>query len=260
MSSPVAAGPTIGDAFGELLRAAHAEQSGLARPASSGGSRPVFEIIERDDGLIDATYAGKYLAVPPQWPGFEQRALTRIEGRTLDIGAGAGRLALALQEQGLPVVALDTSPGAVEVAKLRGVRETVCATVDTYARGGARFDTFVLFGNNVGLLESRRRAPVLLTVLASMARPGARLVAQGTDPYGTESAVHMSYHARNRAAGRMGGQLRLRVRHRELATEWFDYLLCSTTELADLVASSSWRIEEIDDTDSPTYVATLRLA
>jgi SAM-dependent methyltransferase len=259
---PVPDQPQIGDAFGELMRAALAEERGQGVRPTFGGQipRPVIEIVERDDGLISGTPADRYLSRPADWPGFERRALDRLDGRVLDIGAGAGRVALALQDRGVPVVALDVSPGSIEVARTRGVRETACTTVDDHARGGDRYDAFALFGNNIGLLANPDRAPVFLAALAAMARPGARLIGQGTDPYGRDDEVHNAYHARNRAAGRMGGQLRLRVRYRELATDWFDYLLCSPDELASLVHGTPWRIADIDAADAPFYVATLRLA
>ena len=103
----------------------------------------------------------------------------------LDIGVGAGRTALELQRRGMAVTGLDTSPGAIEIARRRGLRDTVLNTVDGYARAAARYDTFLLLGNNLGLLEGRERAPVFLAALARLANPGARIIAQGTDPYGT---------------------------------------------------------------------------
>ena len=154
---------------------------------------------------------------------------------------------------------LDTSPGAIEVARARGLRDTVRNTVDAYAASAARYDTFLLLGNNVGLLENRDRAPVFLAALAALARPGARIVAQGTDPYGTTDPVHVSYHRRNRDRGRLGGQLRLRLRYRLLATDWFDYLVCSPGELESLLAGTRWRPISIDAADRPYYLAVMEL-
>jgi hypothetical protein len=52
--------------------------------------------------------------------------------------------------------------------------------------------------------------------------------------------------------------LRLRLRYRELATPWFDYLVCSAEELATLVRGSRWTLDDVDDRDAPYYLATLR--
>jgi len=253
--------PRVGDAFGELMRAALAERAGRGpRPTYAGRvPRPVIEIVERDDGFINGVPAARYLAGPAEWYDWERRALDRCDGHVLDVGAGAGRVALALQDRGAQVTALDISPGTVEVAAQLGVRDTVCTTVDDHARSGRRYDTFAFFGNNLGLLESRQRAPVLLAALAAQARPGARIVAQGTDPYGTTDPAHLAYHQHNRDRGRLPGQLRIRSRYEGLATPWFDYLLCSVEELDQLVHDSPWRIGTVDAADAPIYVAELVL-
>jgi hypothetical protein len=133
-------------------------------------------------------------------------------------------------------------------------------TIDTYAdRATTRYDTFLLLGNNLGLLEGSQRAPVFLAALARLANSGARIIAQGTDPYRTTDPVHVGYHRRNRELGRLGGQLRLRLRYRLLATEWFDYLNCSIDELAGLLAGTGWRLKAIDDEDAPYYFAVMEL-
>jgi SAM-dependent methyltransferase len=253
--------PPIGDVFGEMIRDAYAVRTGVGPRPLAGGRvpRPVIEIIERDDGLINGAPADHYLGDPHEWQPHDHRAVRLCRGHVLDVGCGAGRVALELQRRGRAVTGLDISPGAIEVARGRGLRDTVCTTVDAYAASTARYDTFLLLGNNVGLLENRDRAPVFLSALATLANPGARIVAQGTDPYGTTDPVHVAYHRRNRERGRLGGQLRLRLRYRLLATEWFDYLVCSVDELAALLAGTRWRLSWIDAADRPYYLAVMEL-
>ncbi|WP_232323804.1 class I SAM-dependent methyltransferase [Catenuloplanes japonicus] len=253
--------PRVGDVFGELLRDAYAIRTGVGPRPLAGGRvpRPVIEIIEREDGLINGAPADQYLAGPDEWQPHDHRALSRVRGRALDIGTGGGRIALALQEAGTPVTGLDVSPGAIRVSRRRGLRDTVLATVDEHAHEGVRYDTFLLLGNNLGLLEGHHRATAFLDALAAMAAPGAQVIAHGTDPYGTTDPVHVGYHELNRSRGRLGGQLRLRLRYRELTTDWFDYLVCSVDELRTLVAGSRWRLTDVDDADRPYYLATLTL-
>jgi SAM-dependent methyltransferase len=253
--------PPLGDVFGEMIRDAYAVRTGIGpRPLAGGRTpRPVIEVIERDDGLINGAPVDHYLDQPADWPPHDHRALRLCRGAVLDIGVGAGRTALELQRRGMAVTGLDTSAGAIAVARQQGLRDTVLNTVDEYAHGPARYDTFLLLGNNLGLIESRERALVFLAALATLARPGARIIAQGTDPYGTSDPVHVSYHQRNRARGRLGGQLRLRLRYRLLATDWFDYLACSPAELESLLAGTAWRLTSIDDTDRPYYLAVMEL-
>ncbi|MDP9798339.1 SAM-dependent methyltransferase [Catenuloplanes nepalensis] len=253
--------PRVGDVFGELLRDAYAIRTGIGPRPLAGGRvpRPVIEIIEREDGLINGAPADQYLAGPDEWQPHDHRAIALARGRVLDIGTGGGRIALALQESGVDVTGLDVSPGAIAVCRRRGLRDTVLASVDEHARDGRRYDTFLLLGNNLGLLEGHHRAAGFLAALAEMAAPGARLIAHGTDPYGTTDPVHVGYHELNRSRGRLGGQLRLRLRYRELATDWFDYLVCSVDELRGLVEGTRWRITDVDDVDRPYYLATLTL-
>jgi len=253
--------PVIGDVFGEMIRDAYAVRTGVGPRPLAGGRvpRPVIEIIERDDGLINGAPADHYLAEPVEWQPHDHRALRLVRGAVLDIGAGAGRTAIELQRRGMAVTGLDTSPGAIEVARRRGLRDTVLNTVDSYARSAARYDTFLLLGNNLGLIEGPERAADFLAALAELARPGARIIAQGTDPYGTTDPVHVAYHQRNRERGRLGGQLRLRLRYRLVATEWFDYLNCSVEELEGLLAGTRWRLKSVDAEDRPYYLAVMEL-
>jgi SAM-dependent methyltransferase len=228
-------------------------RAGLALASASA----MVEIVERDDGLIRAATAERYFAEPAGWLPFERQALDFASGRMLDVGCGAGRYALALQARGLPVTALDVSPGAVDVSRQRGVGSTVLGTVSDHAAAGERYDTFLLMGENLGLLESADRAPAFLAELAAMASPGARIIAHGADPHPADDPAHVRYQQRNLELGRMPGQMTIRVRHRDLASHWFDYLLCSPDELAALLTPTSWELTEVSDVDPVNYLAIL---
>ena len=150
-------------------------------------------------------------------------------------------------------MATDTSPGAVEVARRRGVRDArVLAFEDVDARLG-NFDTVVMYGNNFGLFGGEARARQLLRRLHPLA---VRIVASTMNPHETSDPIHLAYHTRNRSRGRMAGQLRLRVRYREVASPWFDYLLASPEELQTLVDGTGWLVHRIIE-GKPVYVAVL---
>ena len=245
-----------------MLRDAYAVATGVGPRPLAGGRlpRPVIEIIERDDGLINGAPAAHYLDGPAEWQPYDHRAVDRVRGEALDIGVGAGRIALELQERGVPVTGLDVSPGALAVSRRRGVRDLVLATVDEHAADARRYDTFLLLGNNLGLIEGRDRAPAFLAALAALARPGRPDHRPRHRPVRHQrSGAHRLPPAQPRR-GRLGGQLRLRLRYRELATDWFDYLVCTPDELAELVHGSPWRLVDVDSADAPYYLATLRLA
>ena len=245
------AGPQLGDAFGALL---------LQCWEHGGAAGQVLEFVERDDGYLAAADAARYFAAPEAWDRLHTWASTQVQGRVLDIGSGAGRHALPLQHIGHDVVALDVSPGATEVCRRRGVRQTVTGTLaDLRAQGTPSFNTLLLLGNNLGLLETAQQARTVLRTLADLASPDAVLIGEGRDPYATTQPLHLAYHQHNRARGRLPGQIRMRVRHQHLATPWFDYLFLSVEELQGLVAGSAWRMEQCER-EGASYIVLLRRA
>lgn len=206
----------IGDAYGQLMLAA------------LDGSDDA-EIIEREDGFISASRLGPkiYLAPFRRWPAHHRRAMRFVRGRVLDVGCGAGRVCLQLQERGYDVVGIDSSAGAIEVCRRRGVVDARVLRFEELDSSLGRFDTVVMLGNNFGLFGGAQKARRLLRLLRRVTNDGARIVAETRDVYATEDPDHLRYQDSNRERGRMGGQIRVRVRHRSLATPWFDYLMVS---------------------------------
>ena len=241
--------PRTGDAFGEMLTTAFA--------AWQAGAPPVSEIVERDDGFIRAAPALGYFAGPADWAPFERTALDLAQGRVIDVGCGAGRFALAVQERGGAVTALDISPGAVTLTRRRGVRDVILADARQDLAGRGPYDTFLLMGENLGLAGSPGQAAGFLRGLASVASPGARIVGHGADPHETDDPVHVRYRERNARAGTLAGLMTIRVRYRDLATEWFPYLLCSPAELAGLAAGTPWQLTDVNRVDAVNYLAVL---
>ena len=81
-----------------------------------------YEIIERDDGFFSLSPGPElYFLEYEDWPESERRAMKYVRGKVLDVGCGAGRHALYLQEQGTDVLGVDNSPRALEVCKTRGL-------------------------------------------------------------------------------------------------------------------------------------------
>lgn len=218
-----------------------------------------IEIVERDDGFINASAFGPAAYFLPfrRWPKSERQAFRLARGRVLDVGCGAGRVALELQERGHDVVGIDLSPLAVEVSGRRGVRDARVLSVTQVGRSLGLFDTFVMFGNNFGLMGSGRRAPWLLRRFRSIANQGARILAESVNPYATDKPEHLAFHKRNRRRGRMGGQLRIRIRQGTCATPWFDYLLVSPEEMASLAEGTGWELTRVIDEGEHVYVGVL---
>lgn len=233
------------DAYGGLLRAAYEGQ-------------PVPEIVERDDGYIAASIFGPdfYLAPFRRWPAHQRRGMRFVRGRVLDVGCGAGRVCLHVQERGHEVVGIDVSPGAVEVCRLRGVRDARILGIEDVDKSLGVFDAIVMYGNNFGLFASAAKAKRLLRRFHALTSERGRIIAETRDVRATDDPVHLGYHERNRARGRLPGQIRIRVRYREKATPWFDYLMVGRDELEELLAGTGWQLARTLDSDD-TYVAVI---
>jgi len=220
---------------------------------------PGHELIERSDGYI-AISAGTetYFAEPSD----QQRLVVdHAVGRVLDVGCGAGRYALYLQRRGLQVIGIDVSPLAIEVCRRRGLHDARLLSVEEVDASLGSFDTVLMLGHNLALLGSARGAKRILKRLHKAVVPGGRLIGDILDPYETDDPDHLAYHAQNRAKGRMGGQIRMRVRYKGYKSPWFDYLFLSRKELEELLEGTGWRLKGIIARYGPSYAVNIeRLA
>jgi SAM-dependent methyltransferase len=235
------------DAFGEEMKAYYENRKGA------------IEIVERDDGYIDYhDGVPYYFSAYGDWSEHEKSALSHCYGRVVDVGCGAGRIALHLQEKGHPVVGIDNSPGAIEVCRSRGVKELLNIPFTQIDSRVGKIDNFVLFGNNFGLFGRPRRARWLLRRLKSLSSSSALIIAQTTDPYCTNNQDHLAYHEQNRKRGRLGGELRIRIRYKRIIGPWMDYLLVSKQELEHIVTGTGWAVQQYIDTGLAAYFLILK--
>lgn len=209
----------------------------------NGGTEP--EIFERDDGYVE-TGAGPeiYLAHFEDWRPQERRAMRYVGGRVVDVGCGAGRVGLHLQDRGFDVRSIDVSPLALRACRARGLRRVSMMSLDELTERVHRFDTAILLGNNFGLLGSPERAREVLTDWAGRMPEGARIMAQSMDPRRGAQVIDAAVMRRNRELGRAAGQVRLRVRYRDLTTPWFDWLFVSRLEMTRIVRGTGWAIRK----------------
>ena len=115
-----------------------------------------------------------------QMPRLEQKALSMAKGRVLDIGAGAGCHALALQERGLEVKAIDISPLSCEVMKERGVKNAECVNLFNPQLQG-KYDTLLLLMNGTGIAGKLNRLPMLLNRLKELLAEGGQILIDSSD-------------------------------------------------------------------------------
>lgn len=214
-------------------------------------------IVERDDGYIDSEGLGPYFAQFKDWWSVERQALRYVGGRVLDVGLGAGRVAVELQRRGHDVVGIDVSPLTVRVARRQGVKKAQVLRFEDVGPTLGTFDTVVLYMNNFGLFASQVKARQLLRKLHSLTSASGRIVATSSDPRDARLRSTLDYHRRNRARGRMTGQIRLRLRFDRRATPWFDYLFVSPTEMERLLAGTGWHVRRFIRREGESFYAAV---
>ena len=218
------------------------------------------EIVERDDNwLIYSDYNVRYFSDYSKWDKTEKKALKLAKGKILDIGCGAGRHSLYLQNKGFDVLGIDNSPGAVKVTRFRKVKKVKLLPVEYVNKlSPQKFDSVIMLGNNLSLLGSFKKGREILKKLYGITSADGQLIGEVSNPYGTSNPIHLKYQKRNRAKGRMSGQLKMRIRYKTMISPWFDYLMMSPEELIKIVKGTGWKIEKIMKTESTNYFVILK--
>ncbi len=113
-------------------------------------------------------------------PVLERRAMDLSHGRVLDVGAGAGCHALALQQRGLQVTAVDISPLSCQVMRERGIADVHQRDI-MQPDWAERFDTILLLMNGLGMAGTLQRLPDLLARLRHLLNDGGQILADSSD-------------------------------------------------------------------------------
>jgi SAM-dependent methyltransferase len=111
-------------------------------------------------------------------PNLEQKALEVSKGNILDVGCGAGSHTLYLQNKGFSVKAIDISPRAVEVCKLRGINK---AEQKSILKETETFDTILLLMNGTGIFQELKQTQKYLKHLKSLLKPNGQILIDSSD-------------------------------------------------------------------------------
>jgi SAM-dependent methyltransferase len=132
--------------------------------------------VERADGTARPLLARRWLTAVPG----DESLLRRCAGPTLDVGAGPGRLTVALAERGVPALAIDITPYAVVLARSLGAL-ALQRDVFGHVPGTGRWASVLLADGNIGIggdpVALLRRVRELLagdgSVVTELSAPGS---------------------------------------------------------------------------------------
>ena len=192
----------------------------------------VQPLLEVDNGTVGpAMHPEWFFRTVDAWDWWERELLSAVtEGPVLDLGCGAGRVALYLQALGLRVTAVDNSAGAVEVCRRRGVVDVRLGDLNNPPHD-QRWGAVLLLCGNLGLGGSWSGNRALLRRLSEVTAPGAVLVGDS-----------VNFHGK--------GDVRLRIRYADAVTPWWPQRNVKALEIPALVEGTGWRIErQIEDGD-----------
>jgi SAM-dependent methyltransferase len=165
-------------------------------------------------------------------PQLEWVALQQCRGRILDIGAGAGSHALALQQLGQQVIALDISPKLADLMTKRGVKKVLCN--DFFKVKAGKYDTLLLLMNGIGLagdLDGLRR---FLKKARRLLRPGGQLLFDSSD-------IAYLYNGKPPKGPNYYGSIFYQYEYKRQQSHWFRWLFIDRKTLQKIAAEEAGR-------------------
>ena len=144
----------------------------------NGDTTPIkVHSADFDDDEIPVEYLFRNFE---EMPPLEQKALKQCSGRVLDVGCGAGSHALYLQqERKLEVHAIDTSEGAIEIARARGIKSA--EAIDFFHLSGEKFDTVLMLMNGSGIIGKLQNLTKFFQHSAKLLNPGGKILLDSSD-------------------------------------------------------------------------------
>ena len=232
----------------------HPDLFGLILSDQYGSKEKIHYFSERDDDLIEIRSASLYYLKSDNWNNSEVIILDRVGEKILDLGSGAGRHSIYLQNKGKSVLAFDNSAGALEVCKKRGVKNTQLGSIFDLGKLDKKFDSILLFGHNLFLSGSPDNLLNILQIFHDITTVDGNVIFDYRSPIPTDNSIHQAYHKKNQGQGLPVGQLRFRLRYLDKNSDWIDFYLPTRDELIELLNISGWEITHELIEDSMHYL------
>ena len=190
-----------------------------------------------------------------EMPEIEQKALKSAVGKTLDVGCGAGSHSLYLQEKGFDAMGIDTSKGAIEVCKLRGVKNA--RNIDLLQLKNKSFDTILLLMNGTGIFQNLENTSKYLQHLKSLLNPNGQILIDSSDlRYMYDSTEDGGILV---PADRYYGELEFTMRYKEMESEPFGWLYLDERTFENICNLNDLSFEVIARGDNFDYLARVTL-
>ena len=192
-----------------------------------------------------------------EMPVLEQKALELAQGKILDCGAGSGCHALALQDMGKDVEAIDISPRSVEVMQKRGIQHAYCVNLfdDNFLH---RYDTILMLMNGTGIIGNLDNIHTFFARVKQLLKPGGCLLIDSSDLrylFEEEDGSIMIDLADD-----YYGQVDFQMQYKEDLGDTFDWLYLDFNTLAYYAEENGFKAEVIAEGEYYDYLAKLTVS
>ena len=184
----------------------------------------------------------------------ELKALELSKGRVLDVGAGAGCHALALQDRGVEVTAIDVSPLSVKVMSDSGVEDARLVNLYDESLQGS-FDTILMLMNGSGIIGKIENMPRFFARIDKLLADGGQVLMDSSD------LIFLFEDEDGGAdidlAGDYYGEVDFMLQYKNIKGETFDWLYVDFATLAFYAAENGFEAELVKQGEHYDYLARL---
>lgn len=197
-----------------------------------------------------------------EMPHLEQTALTLASGRTLDVGAGAGCHALALQDRDIDVTAIDISPLSVETMRAQGVER---ALEQDFWCVEEQYDTILMLMNGIGIVGTLDALPRFFAHINRILAPGGQLIIDSSDVrYVYEDEEGTTPFRLNEAGieidpetGRYYGEYLYQMQYKRIRGHQFHWLYIDFATLRRAAEAAGFRLELLEEGPHYEYLVKI---
>lgn len=186
-------------------------------------------------------------------PPLERQALDLTQGKTLDVGAGAGCHALYLQEKGVDVKAIDISTLSCNVMRERGIKNVECVDFFDEKLEG-EYETILMLMNGTGIIGKVNNLPNFFKALERHLASGGALFIDSSDlcylyedEEGFIELPEDEYY----------GEIDYCMKYKGIKGEPFDWLYLDYETLEVAAANAGFHCEKIMDGKHYDYLAKI---
>lgn len=230
----------------------------LALLAFERGERDASILVVDDLGDTDELPASWFFRGEEEFPSLERRALDLCAGEVLDLGAGAGCHALALQKRGHHVCAVEILPELVDLLHRREVADARAGSV--FAPPAGQWNTVLMLMNGWGLPETLSGLERFFAVVDRLVAPGGRIVADSTDMrrfatgWRSEGGIPLAV----REDGRYVGEIQFQLEFAGRRGDPFSQLYVDPDTLSVIAGRAGWNVEIVGQGENGAFLSVLR--